>query len=123
MARPRAKGMPQREVEVMQVFWEHGTCTAPEARDPLAAAGLDRAYTTMPTLIRILAEKGFLQQLAGDERPFKSRPTHTTVEVSRRLLADVVDRLFQGSREELLVQLLKQRKLTATERAALREIL
>jgi predicted transcriptional regulator len=39
------------------------------------------------------------------------------------MLADVIERVFQGSREELLVQLLKQKKLTAKERAMLQEIL
>ena len=39
------------------------------------------------------------------------------------MLADVVERVFHGSREQLLVQLLKQKKLTAKERAVLQEIL
>ena len=39
------------------------------------------------------------------------------------MLADVVERVFQGSREQLLVQLLKQKKLTAKERAVLRELI
>ncbi len=39
------------------------------------------------------------------------------------MLADVIERVFQGSREQLLVQLLKQKKLTAKERAMLEEVL
>ncbi len=123
MARPRAKELTERELEVMQVFWKHGEMTAVDARDRLAAAGLDRAYTTIATLVRILVEKDFLEQLPGDQRPFRFRPTRTQEEVSRRLLADVVERVFQGSREQLLVQLLKQKKLTAKERAMLRELI
>jgi predicted transcriptional regulator len=107
----------------MQVFWKHGQMTAVDARERLAEGGLDRAYTTIATLVRILVEKGFLKQLPGDERPFSFRPTRTQDEVSERMLADVVDRLFGGSREQLLVQLLKQKKLTSKERAVLQEIL
>ena len=59
MARPRAKELTERELEIMQVFWKHGEMTAVEARDRLAAAGLDRAYTTIATLVRILVEKEF----------------------------------------------------------------
>jgi BlaI family penicillinase repressor len=123
MARPRAKELTERELEVMQVFWKHGELTAPEAREHLAVAGLDRAYTTIATLIRILHEKGFLEQLPGEQRPFRFRPTHSQEQVSGRLLTDLIARVFQGSREQLLVQLLKQKKLTAKERAALKEIL
>jgi len=107
----------------MQVFWKHGEMTAVDARERLAEGGLDRAYTTIATLVRILVEKGFLKQLPGDERPFVFRPTRSQEEVSGRMLADVLDRVFQGSREQLLVQLLKQKKLTAKERAVLIELL
>jgi len=123
MARPKAKELTERELEVMQVFWKHGEMTAVDARDHLADAGLDRAYTTIATLVRILVEKEFLKQMPGDERPFRFQPTQSQEEVSRRMLADVVDRVFQGSREELLVQLLKQKKLTAKEKAVLQQVL
>jgi BlaI family transcriptional regulator, penicillinase repressor len=123
MARPKAKELTERELEVMQVFWKHGELTAPEAREHLATAGLDRAYTTIATLIRILHEKDFLEQLPGDGRPFRFRPTRSQEEVSGRLLSDLVSRVFEGSREQLLVQLLKQKKLTAKEREMLRDIL
>jgi predicted transcriptional regulator len=123
MARPRAKQLTERELEVMQVFWKSGELDAVDAREKLAAAGLDRAYTTIATLVRILVEKGFLKQLPGSERPFRFQPTRSQEEVSGRMLADVVERVFQGSREQLLVQLLKQKKLTAKERLMLQEIL
>ena len=123
MARPRAKELTERELEIMQVFWKRGEMTAVEVRDRLAEAGLDRAYTTIATLVRILVDKGFLKQLPGEERPFRFCATYSQEDVSRRMLADVVERVFQGSREELLVQLLKQKKLTAKERAVLEEIL
>jgi predicted transcriptional regulator len=122
MARPPAKELTERELEVMHVFWKLGEATAAEARDELAAGGLDRAYTTVATLVRILLEKGFLEQQPGD-RPFKYRPARTYEEVSRLLLGDLVERVFSGSREQLLVRLLDEKKLTAKERAALEAII
>jgi predicted transcriptional regulator len=122
MARPAAKDLTERELEVMHVFWRHGEATAAEARDRLAGAGLDRAYTTVATLVRILHEKGFLHQ-TNEERPFRYRPARSYEEVSGRLLGDVLRRVFRGSREQLLVRLVERRKLTARERAFLEEIL
>ena len=122
MARPPARDLTDRELEVMHVFWKTGEATAAEARDRLAAAGLDRAYTTVATLVRILHEKGFLEP-TNAERPFRYRPVRSYEEVSGRLLGDVLERVFRGSREQLLVRLVEQRRLTAQERALLEEIL
>ena len=122
MARPAAKDLTERELEVMHVFWGRREATAAEVRDCLAAAGLDRAYTTVANLVRILHEKGFLEA-ANAERPFRYRPVRTYEDVSGRLLGDVLERVFRGSREQLLLRLVGQGKLTARERAVLEEIL
>jgi BlaI family transcriptional regulator, penicillinase repressor len=122
MARPPTKDLTQRELEVMHIFWQHGEMTAADARDKLAEAGLDRAYTTVATLVRILQEKGFLKP-TNSERPFRYLPSRSYEDISGRLLVDVVDRVFRGSREQLLVRLVEQRKLTAKERTVLEEVL
>jgi BlaI family transcriptional regulator, penicillinase repressor len=118
MARPPAKELTQRELEVMHVFWHVGQGTAAEIRDRLAADGRELAYTTVATLIRILSDKGFLEQ-TNAERPFKFRPVRSFEDVSRSMVGDLVDRVFRGSRELLLVRLLEERKLSAKERAML----
>lgn len=122
MAKPAARALTERELEVMQVFWKHGVMTPVEARDRLSAAGLDRAYTTIATLVRILHDKGFLRQ-TNAERPFRYEPVRSYEDVSRRLLGDLIQRVFNGSREQLLIRLVEQRKLTAKERAILEGIL
>ena len=122
MARPRAKELTERELEVMHVFWDRGEITAVDAREELARAGRDLAYTTVATLVRILTEKGFLQQ-TNDERPFRYKPVRSFEEVSGSLVSDLVQRVFGGSREMLLMRLIDQKKLSARERALLEEIL
>jgi predicted transcriptional regulator len=122
MARPRAKDLTERELEIMHVFWEHEEFTAAEVRDHLADTGLDRTYTTIATLVRILHSKGFLKQVNA-ERPFRYRAVRSYEEVSGRLLGDVLRRVFRGSREELLLRLVEHRKLTTQERTVLEEIL
>ena len=102
MSRPSAKELTERELEVMHVFWSVGEATAQEVRDRLEEAGLDRNYTTVANLVRILLEKGFLEQTSTD-RPFRYRPRRTFEEVSRGLLGDLLDRVFRGSREQMPV--------------------
>jgi predicted transcriptional regulator len=122
MARPAARDLTDRELEVMHVFWKRREATAAEARDYLAAAGLDRTYPTIANLVRILVDKGFLEQVTA-ERPFRYRCVRSYEEVSGRLLGDLVQRVFRGSREQLLVRLVGERKLTPKERAVLEAIL
>jgi len=122
MARPPAKELTERELEVMHVFWKRGASTVAEVRDALAEAGLDRAYTTVATLVRILADKGFLEQ-TNQARPFSYRPQKSYQDVSKKLLGELIDRVFHGSREQLLVRLLEPKSLSRTERILLEDIL
>ncbi len=123
MARPTAKELTQRELDVMHLFWADGEKTAQAARDKLAESGQDLAYVTVANLIRLLVDKGFLEA-TNTERPFLYRPIRTFEDVSRSLVGDLVTRLFSGSRERLLVQVLGGRKkLTAKERSFLEQIL
>ncbi|MEZ6101458.1 MAG: BlaI/MecI/CopY family transcriptional regulator [Pirellulaceae bacterium] len=124
MARPKAKELTQRELDIMHVFWQDGgELTAPDVRDRLADQGSDLAYTTVATLVRILVEKECLVQ-TNEQRPFSYKVARTFDEISGRMLGDVLQRVFQGSREQLLVRLFgQQKKLTASERAALEQIL
>jgi predicted transcriptional regulator len=106
----------------MHVFWGGGEPTVAEVRDKMAESGRDLAYTTVATLVRILTEKGFLKQTTC-ERPFRFRSVRSFEDVSGSLVGDLVQRVFRGSREQLLLRLLEQRQLSAKERAVLESIL
>jgi predicted transcriptional regulator len=122
MARPAAKELTERELEVMHVYWEHGLLTAAEARAHLAQSGRNLAYTTVATLARILVEKGFLKQ-TNRQRPFVYQPVRSFHDVSKRMVNDLVDRVFQGSRTQLLVQLMEEEEMSAETRALLEQLL
>ena len=122
MARPKAKELTERELEVMHVFWDRGESTAAEIRDALAELGRDLAYTTVATLVRILLDKEFLTQ-TNEERPFKFVPARTYEEVSRSLLGDLVQKVFGGSRTQLLMRLFEEKTLSPQEKQRLKDLL
>ncbi len=122
MARPKSIELTARELAVMQLFWKNGEGTAEQAQAYLVSAGENLAYTTVANVVRSLADKGFLQ-LTNSQRPFQYKAIRRFEDVSKRLVGDLVTRLFAGSRQAMLVQLLDRRKLTATERAYLQELL
>ena len=107
----------------MHVFWDQKTDLAiSDVREKLESDGRDLAYTTVATLVKILVEKGFLKQ-TNDQRPFTFVPTRTFEDVSGNIVSDLVSRVFGGSREQLLVQLMGKKKLTKREREFLESIL
>ena len=122
MARPQAKELTERELVVMRAFWDEGSGTADEARQRLADAGVELAYVTVANVVRGLEDKGFLKQL-NKSRPFQYRAARSFEDVSKRLVGDLVERLFDGSRQKLLVQVLDKRRLSKTEREFLKQIL
>jgi predicted transcriptional regulator len=121
MARPPAKELTERELEIMHIFWRHGPLTATAVRDHLEGDGRELAYTTVATLVRILVDKGYLKPI-NRQRPFEFRPVRSFQEVSQRIVGDLVERVFHGSRSQLLLQLMEDGELTAAERAVLERI-
>ena len=119
MARPPAKHLTHRELELMHVFWLGGQMTAAEVRDRLAAGGHKLAYTTVATLIRILSEKGFVEQ-TNTERPFQYRLLQSFEEVSRDMLNDFIEQVFQGSRKDFIRRLVEYFELAEPQDASFR---
>jgi BlaI family penicillinase repressor len=123
MNRPVAKELTERELELMHVFWQGAEMTAADAREKLAASGVDRAYVTVANLVRILVGKNFLRA-TNDARPFSYEALRSFDDVSGSLIVDVMKRVFGGSREKMLAQLLGgKRRLTAAERRLLEQVL
>lgn len=122
MARPKNPELTDRELAVMQVFWQTEEATAEQARQELLNKGEDVAYVTIANVVRGLLEKGFLKQTHSD-RPYRYTAVRTFDDVSKKLLGAFMGRLFQGSRQAMLAQLLSHRKLNAAERKLLKQIL
>lgn len=105
-----------RELDVMAVLWELGSGTVAEVRDKLPA---DLAYTTVLTILRNLEEKGFVTR-EPEGRAHRYFP-HVQKQAARRTaLAQIVDRLFHGSAEQLVAQLVEDNALTADDLQRLR---
>lgn len=122
MARPKAKELTERELEIMHVFWQKQECGVAEIQTELQEQGRPLAYTTVSTLVKILHEKGFLRQTSA-ERPFKFRAVRSFDQVSGRMVADLVEKVFGGSREALLARLMDPGQLSAKERELIESLL
>jgi BlaI family transcriptional regulator, penicillinase repressor len=122
MNRPPAEALTDRELELMHVFWDKGQLSAQEARDELEQRGRALTYTTVANLCKILWDKEYLERV-GESRPFEFKPTKSFQEVSKFFVSDLLNRVFQGSREQLLLQVIGSKKLTPKKRRLLEDLL
>jgi BlaI family penicillinase repressor len=105
------------ELKIMQVIWRLGRCTVSAVQAELKPA---LAYTTVQTMLNILERKGKLQrELEGRAYVYWARVTED--KALGQTLRDVIDRMFGGSSEELVMSLLKSRQIDARRLAKLTE--
>lgn len=110
-------GLTQLELRIMQVVWRLGRCAVSavqaELKPPLA-------YTTVQTVLNILERKGKLKrELEG--RAYLYTAKVTEARALGQGVRDLVDRMFGGSSEELVMSLLKSRQIDAKKLAELTE--
>ncbi|HEX3866687.1 MAG TPA: BlaI/MecI/CopY family transcriptional regulator, partial [Gemmatimonadaceae bacterium] len=100
-----------RELDVMAVLWQHGSGTVAEVRDALPD---DFAYTTVLTVLRTLEDKGFVTHVA-EGKAHRYAPNVSQDAAGQSALSRVLDKIFGGSPEMLLTQLVSDRDLDAAE--------
>lgn len=98
------------ELEIMHVVWELGDATVKQVHDVLSARRTV-AYTTVMTMLGLLARKGHLKREESG-KAFVYRPAHTKGRVVSKMLDDFVARVFHGSARPLVLALLKDRKIS-----------
>lgn len=105
-----------RELDVMGALWELGSGTVAEVREHLPAA---LAYTTVLTILRNLEAKGFVRH-AVEGKAHRYHPRVAQRTARRRALSQIIDKLFHGSPEQLIAQLVDDEKLSAADLKRLR---
>ncbi len=119
---PRSESDPVvltgREVDVMNVLWKLGSGTVSEVQERLAD---ELAYTTVLTILRTLEKKGYLGH-ETEGRAHRYLPLVERVEAQESAIRRITRKLFSGSPELVMAQLLKERGLTDAQLRRLRDL-
>jgi predicted transcriptional regulator len=94
----------------MKIVWDRGSATVRDVYETL----LERrrvAYTSVMTMMNILEQKGHLKRKQVD-RAYLYESTKPRAQVTRGMVREFVDRVFNGSAEPLLLHLVEDEKLT-----------
>jgi BlaI family penicillinase repressor len=120
MARPVSKQPTELELEILKILWQLGACSGRQLRDALAAQR-DLTYQSVMTILDIMEDKGYVRRkkVAGS---FEYRAQITQPATAKRMMQDLVARLFGGSSRAAMLNLLETSDLSDSEIAQLRQI-
>ncbi len=118
MARPKTEHLTPLELEIMHVLWETGAANVQTVQQLIKR---ELAYTTVQTMLNILHRKGKVKRALKDRAYFYKPAVSRRQEVSQHL-GDLVERLFGGSAENLVVSLLETKHLTPAKLARLNKL-
>jgi predicted transcriptional regulator len=109
MARSKAERLTPLELEIMHVLWETGPANVQTVQGRLPR---ELAYTTVQTMLNILHRKGKVKR-ALKERAYFYRPAVSRSRVVRQAVSELVEHLFGGSAESLVMSLVETKHLDA----------
>ena len=93
------------ELEIMKIVWRLEKATVRDVYEELNKRR-KIAYTTVMTMMRILEQKKHVKKSQRD-RAYVYQPSRPKKEVLRKMVQEFVNRVFNGSAEPLLVQLVE----------------
>jgi len=119
---PRKKSptLTEAELKLMEILWRRGESTVADVvaaipkKEPLH-------YSTVLTTMRILEQKGFVEH-RQEGRAFVYRPIVDRGEARRSAVQHLLSRFFDGSPEQLVLNVIDEERLDLAELERLRSV-
>ncbi len=109
------------ELQIMQVLWEIGPAPVQVVQERLAGER-PLAYNTVQTMLNVLHRKGKVRRELH-ARAYHYEPAVSRLQAAEQAVGDLVDRMFGGSAESLVLSLVETRHLTPETLARLSALL
>lgn len=117
MARPKSETLTEREAEIMDILWQCGQATAEDVREAMAGSPHD---SSVRTLLRVLESKGHVRhEVAGNRYVYL--PIITRKSAQRKAIQNLLERLFGGSAETLVLRMIEDEQITAEQIESLQQ--
>lgn len=122
MSRKKTQKKPtDAELAIIGVIWDRGPSTVREVFQHLSERR-EIGYTTVLKFMQIMTDKGLLERNTS-VRPQVFKAARPQQQTQRQLLRELLDRAFDGSPGNLVLQALSIRESTPEERREIRELL
>lgn len=111
----------ESELQILRVLWRLGSGTVRDVYNELNAQR-ETGYTTVLKLMQIMTKKGLV--LRDERERTHIYRTKVTADVTqKRMVKDLLDRVFDGSAAQLVQQALSAKRVTAGELAEIKRLL
>jgi predicted transcriptional regulator len=121
MARRSSSYPTELELEILKILWREGEGSVRQVREQLSGFR-NLAHTSVMTMMSIMKEKGYLKRTKkGKEYIYEPRVSRE--QTTRRMLGDMVDRVFHGSTMAAMVNMLEMGDIDEKELAELRRLI
>jgi BlaI family penicillinase repressor len=121
MARRKTVGPTDGEMAILAVLWDKGPSTVRQVHEGLHQEE-ETGYTTTLKLMQIMVDKGLLVREDASRRHIY-RPAVTEERTQKQLIGDLLDRVFAGSAEKLVLRALSAKKVPPAELKRIRKML
>lgn len=119
MPRQKSEQMTPLELEIMQVLWETGPATVQIVQKQLKR---ELAYTTVQTMLTVLHRKQKVKRTLKD-KAYIYKAAVSRTKFTGHAVREFIDRLFGGSAEGLVLNLLEEKHLTREKLAELHALI
>ena len=111
----------EAELEILKVLWRRGASTVREVYEELSRAK-EMGYTTVLKFMQIMAEKGLVVRDEA-ERAHVYTARVPQQETQRQIVGDLLQRVFEGSAAQLVMQALSSKQTSAEDLQAIKQML
>jgi predicted transcriptional regulator len=119
MPRQKSERITPLELEIVKVLWDAGPANVQTVQRLLER---QLAYTTVQTMLNVLHRKGKVSRELNDKAYFY-QATVSRREVLGNAFGELIDGMFGGSAESLVMGLLETRHLTPEKLARISDVL
>ena len=109
------------ELAILRVLWNLGPCTVRQVQEELEQRE-PTGYTTVLKLLQIMTEKRLVQRDESARAHIYSA-LHSADHTRSGLVGDLLNRAFEGSAAQLVMQALSSHQASADERQEIRSLL
>ena len=113
MPRPKSSQPTEVELQILRILWEIGPCGVREMHERLKA---DKGtnYSTTVKMLAVMREKGLVKR-NEEATPHVYRAAMTQQRAQKKMLNDLINRVYDGSSGSLMLHALSSMKASAEE--------
>jgi predicted transcriptional regulator len=122
VARPASTQPTEVELQILRILWQRESATAREIHNQLAAIEeRETTYSTTVKMLSVMLDKGLVKR---DETssPQIYRAASSQKITQRKMLRDLIEKVYNGSSLSLVMQALSSSRATAEELAEVRKM-